>query len=389
MRINAPRTRVLAVALLAVTLYVSGTVATRNGSIGTAGTGAADRYGGQRRTAGTTAAPLGSLNEQLSRLANVTPGELDGVLELAPNTCQRDFIDLRTLATWTTTADPCVACQIRPPRCVVFGRSEPALSPTILPPLAHEPASVRAIRVPRGWLLWGVAPGGIVFCSRHDRESARLRHDQRGDTRLRSCPIAETDTGRLLFLDAHRRKITDDAGRRLATTRAAVQPGVPVSTIGDRLALVGSELYRGDRRLWSLREPTGSVISSDRLGRIVLIADGTATHLTIVRGRVTHHVAIALSTRGGAVAPDGSHILLQHGPRLLIELDSSLRPARRLVLARAADLLDWYPNSPQATESRPGTRQSLAGSAPSPLNPTVGSRIAWSAYQAARLGRPR
>jgi hypothetical protein len=164
---------------------------------------------------------------------------------------------------------------------------------------------------------------------------------------------------------------------------------VPVSTIGDRLALVDRELYRDDRRLWSLREPTGSVIGGDRRGRTVLIADGTATHLTLIRGRDTHHVAIALSTRGGAVAPDGSHILLQHGPRILIEVDPSLRPVGRLVLARAADLLDWYPNSPQATESRSGTGQWLAGSAPSPLNPTVRSTIAWRVYRAASAGPHR
>ncbi len=331
---RALRTRVAVGALVAVVILAAGSLVPQHGS----GTATHEPGTTPATTAANATRELGSLGDQLRRLPPLAPGDLQGVLYIASSNCTRQAIDLRTLAIRPVAGRPCPAGCVTAPRGCVVLRPQGGLGPQIL--LPDDPRKVDEL-LRHQWLDWGVTPDGRVQCATDFPKHARLRRPDGRVMPLPSCPLLETAAGRLVFAEAGRRRIVDEAGRLIAPLPAPTASR-PILVFGDGMAAVGTRLYRHGRQIVSFPEALGSIVSGDRTGRVAIVADATQTHLTVHVHGVSHRIDIALATTGGAVAPDGRTILLQHGPSLLIVLDAAtLRPIARLDLSAGAQLVDW------------------------------------------------
>src|SRR5262249_52428455 len=155
-------------------------------------------------------------------------------------------------------------------------------------------------------------------------DAGRLRRFRGPTVRLPGCPVSEEG---LLFAGPGGRSVVDVHGHRLAALRAPLGTGATVRTIGDGVLVIGTAIYRDGRLIATFPEPGGGVIGASRDGGVVLVAEGTGDGVVLFRDGVAHPLAKALVVRGAVVAPDGSRLLVQHGPQQLIELDTAtLRP---------------------------------------------------------------
>jgi hypothetical protein len=335
---RAPRGRVVLVGLAAVAVLAGGVIATRHGSEGVDAGAEADAAG---TPTGTTTGPagLGSLSDRLRRLPELRPGELDGTLRVVAEDCRWQDIPLISLRSTGPSAKVCAAPG------AAFG----------IAPLVPGDAPLRDVRVvdldgrpseqfhlPTGARLIELRREGLVFCT-PSRHAGRLRRFGGGTEVLPGCPL--NLGGPLLFAGPGRRSIVDAGGHRIAVLRAPLDPAAAVRMVGDGVLAVGTAIYRDGRLLAVFDHPGGVVLGASRDGRVAIIGNGTGLGLFLYRDGVVHPLDMALAAHAGAVAPDGTRLLVQHGDRQLIELDSAtLRPLARLELTTAPDNgLDWLP----------------------------------------------
>jgi hypothetical protein len=340
---RVPNVRVVLAGLAAVAVVVGGSIATRDGPLGSRGASPPDDAAASATTsdgapAPTTSLPaLGTLSDRLARLPEVGPGELEGLLDFGGSGCEQVTLDLGTLDVTGTQRDVCAVAGAK------FGvrLRDVRRNPDELGVVDLEGRPAETVPVPAGWDWWGVARDGVVFCKGSDG-AGRLRRFGGGSTPLPSCPLTQARDG-LVFLGRDRRSIVDQAGRRLAAQRDRISRFASVRPFGDGLLAIDTDLYGPDgRRLASFDAPDGSVVGASRDGRVVLVAEAAGTRLIVYRDGTPHDIDQALATRGGLVSPDGRHVLVQRDARLLVELDAvTLRPLGRLLLDRRGELLDW------------------------------------------------
>jgi hypothetical protein len=283
--------------------------------------------------------------DDLDRLPLVRPGALQGVLQFLAPPCMLGTIDLATLRVTT------------PPRgiCARPGATAGVAAPTVTDDSAPVDRLrvvdlsghlLATVRIPRGWFWIDVTRDGLIFChaNGHNLVDGRavLRRFTGGTASLPSCPIAPDLAGGVLFRTADRRSVVDDAGRVLAKANDPIEDGTPIRIVRGRMLAIGTDLYRDGRFVASFDEPVGFIVGASDDGRVALVSDGTATHLSVYRDGVRHDIPGAVATTGGTVAPDGRHIIVEHRPGLLVELDTAtLRPVGRLVLPKDSQIWDW------------------------------------------------
>jgi hypothetical protein len=296
---------------------------------------------GPATTATTESAPLasiGSFRDRLERLPPVAPGDLEGVLDLGGDGCARDRLDLGALVRTATPRDVCAAEGAR------FGVRLRDLrrNPGTLGVIDTDGNFVENVPVPQGWDWWGLTAAGIIFCDGDER--GRLRAFRGGTTPLSSCPLTVGPSG-LLFASADRRAIVDGDGRRVVSLRRRLPGFARVQTFGDGLIAVDADLYRAGRLVVSLDLTDGVVLGASRTGDVTLVSDAARAHLAVMlRDGTRRAIDPSLASRGGALSPDGRHLLLEHDDRLLLDLDvATLRPLARIDLDPRAQLLDWRP----------------------------------------------
>ena len=295
-------------------------------------------------TTGTTtdAAPLasvGSFRDRLERLPAVAPGDLEGVLDLGGDGCARERLDLGTLVRTATPRDVCAAEGAK------FGVRLRDLrrNPRTLGVIDTDGNFSENVPVPQGWDWWGLTAAGIVFCDGDAR--GRLRAFGGGTTQLSSCPLTVGASG-LLFASADKKS---DRRRRRPPRRVAPPSPARLRTGAD----VRRRPDRGRRRPVPRRSPRSSsldltdgvVLGASRSGDVTLVSDAARAHLAVMlRDGTRRSIDPTLASRGGALSPDGRHLLLQHDDRLLLDLDAAtLQPLARIDLDPRAELLDWRP----------------------------------------------
>jgi len=334
---RAPRGRVVLVGLAAVTVFAGGLFVTRHGPVGD--DGADDAHAASTAAATTTGlAGLGSLSDRLARLPEVRPGDLHGtVVSWGRDLCAWEEISLATLQARTPSAGVCTQPGALYGTQVLTGGS----LPQVLQVLDLEGRQRRVIRVPKNPGAILLARDGVVFCPRSLR-SGRLRRFDGGTEVLPACPLPSI--GPLLFAGPGRRSIVDRRGHRMAALRTPLPLDALLRTVGDGVLAVGTTIYRNGRQLAAFDEPGGIVLGASRDGRVALIGNGTGLGLFLYRNRVARPIATTLATHAGTVSPDGSRLLVQHGDRELVVLDTAtLRPLARLELTVAPDIsLDWH-----------------------------------------------
>jgi hypothetical protein len=333
---RTPGGRVVLVALAAAGVLVGGKLATRHGPVGGSSAGAA--HAARTAAAAATSGPagLGSLSDRLARLPELRPGELHGTLVVRGDDCSWQRIALATLRSTRSSVAVCA----EPGAAFGIPPLPPANTPVNDLPvvdLAGRPTEV--IHLPRDLDRVMLVREGLVFCPRGLRSGRLRRFGGRAEV-LPGCPVGLDP---LLFAGPGRRSIVDRRGHRIAALRTPLPLDALVSTIGDGVLAVGTSIYRGGRLLAAFDEPGGIVLGASRDGRVALIGNGTGLGLFLYRNGVARPIDTALATHAGAVSPDGSRLLVQHGLRQLIELDAAtLRPLARIELATAPDgSLDW------------------------------------------------
>ena len=290
---------------------------------------------------------LGTINDQLARLPALRPGDLEGVLDFAPDGCSTAAIDLATLE--RRAFDPGVPDACGPPGSAYGVRltdASPTGAPLALEVIDATGQALKRISVPAGWDLWGLATDGLVLC---DAAGARgqLRRFTGGTERLPGCPLARSASN-LVFAGKRRRSLIDADGRQLVALRAKLRVASRVRSFGDGLISVDDDLYGRGRHLARVVFPPSfvQVVAASRDGRVILVADETQGRLAVIRDGVSHAIDPVLANVSGAVAPDGRRILLERSSSLLIELDAAtLRPVARLGLDPPGDLVDWRPSA--------------------------------------------
>jgi hypothetical protein len=335
---RTPGGRVVLVALAAAGVLVAGTLATRHGPIGGGGGDAAHAASTAAATGRTTGlVGLGSLSDRLARLPEVRLGELHGTLLALDDACRSEQLALASLRATIPTEGVCAV----PGAAFGISADGDAAPPGALQVLDLHGRPTELIRVPAGMPNIQIRRDGVVFCTPF-QSTGRLRRFGGGTEMLPSCPLGPGEP--MLFPGPGRRSIVDRRGRRVAALRTQLTPSTLVRTIGDGVVAVDTAIYRGGRRLATFDEPGGIVLGASRDGRVAMIGNGTGLGLVLYRDGVAHPLDTALATHIGTVSPDGSRLLVQHGGRQLIELDTAtLRPLAQLHLTLDAELLDWLP----------------------------------------------
>ncbi len=339
---RVPSVRVVLAGLAAAAVFVGGSVATRDGPLGskaesgeTARSATAD--GAPPSTASLPA--LGSIADQLARLPAVAPGELAGVLDVGAEDCSPDHVDLRTFERASTHADICAAPGAK------FGiRYREVTDDEVIVRDLHG-RQADAVAVPSGWFFSGFTREGLVFCIDDGGATrARLRRFLGTTTRLPSCPLGHTRDGRLLFASADSRSLIDERGHRIATMAKPLH--TDVRTIGGGgLLVVGNELYRNGRRITSYGEGM-SILGASGDGSVLLLQRDETGELVVNHRGVPHVLSKDLTgvSGSGVVAPDGGRILIQRDRGAAIVIDAATRrPLARLEIVAGDFVFDWRP----------------------------------------------
>jgi hypothetical protein len=287
--------------------------------------------------AGPAARAVGSLPEQIRRLPELRPGMLSGVLQHGAAPCSLVALDVATLVERAASPRVCTLpwldLGVTP-----LAPDAPRPDRAQLVDLSGRPLA--SVPVPAGWGMIDMTRDGIVLCDESLRHGIIRRYGG-GDVRLPSCPVAPDGEGGVLFASADYRSVVDAAGRMRAHWR---EPSVPrfVLAIDDHLLAVGPQLYREGGLVGTFEPPMGQVVGASADGRVVLVAQGTSTQLTVYRDGVGHELPLALPMTGGVVAPDGRHVIIQTDASLLVILDAAtLRPVARLTLRQPGNVVTW------------------------------------------------
>jgi hypothetical protein len=334
---RAPSLRVALAALAAAAAYAGGMWVTRDGPIG--GRDGAKSTGTSTVTKSapaTSQASLATMSERLARLPDVAPGALLGVLHFRGDEgCAGQTVDLATMGWSSPPPGLCVAAGGR------FGIR--------MSELEDEARRIRvrdldgrvteAVTPPEEWGLWGVARDGLIFCAGFGSGPARIRRFGGGSAPLPDCPIAQGPDG-LLFPGPARASILDETGRRVVALREPLPVLPRIRVIGDRLIAVDGDLYVDGVLAVSYPDPRAIVLGASRDGGVMLVSIGG--RLVVYRQGTAHVIDGSLATGAGAVAADGTRVLVAHDESLLVLLNAAtLQPVARLRIDPAAALLDW------------------------------------------------
>jgi hypothetical protein len=291
-----------------------------------------------------TPAPKG---DPTDRLPTLQPGQLHGVARATAGGCLVGTVDLAHVEQATTTVGACA----RPGAALGLELDFPPDARTFqVVDLTGRP--VRTLTAPPGATMLDWTSEGVVFCDRvtpaltpaPGSHGVLRRFDGGSDLQLPACPFTrDVDGGVQLYASNGGRDVVDQAGRLLAHGSKPFASDTRMLIISDHLFAAGRDLYRDGRLVGSFGEPDWHIVSASADGRVVLVSDNTTVfdqHFWIYRDGRRHAIDSTLATTGGAVAPDGRHVLVQHEPQVLLELDTAtLRPLARLDLE--TEFVQW------------------------------------------------
>lgn len=343
-----PRRRIALLALLAAGLAVAGAAVARQGADTVSGLAspATEDATTDAGEAVTTAplAKLGSIRDRLERLPPIAPGDLEGTLALGGNGCSQQTLELGTLVHSATRREICIA----PGGQFGVRLRDLRRNPRDLTIVNAAGRFSERVAVPDGWDWWGITTDGLVFCDTREGgrdQPGRLRVFGGGTRDLPSCPLTLGADG-LLFVGPGGRSLVDAGGDRLVALRSRLASFAQVRTLGDRLTVVDGDLYRDGRFVRALNLAGGLLLGASRDGDVALLSDASGTQLTVLAGDARRDIDPALAGSGGAVAPDGTRLLVQRDESLLVELDvATLRPVAQIALDPPGQLFDWRPIS--------------------------------------------
>jgi hypothetical protein len=285
----------------------------------------------------TTPTPKG---DPTDRLPTLQSGQLRGVVRATAGGCLVGTVDLAQVEQATTAVGACA----RPGGALGLKLPFPPDARTFqVVDLTGRP--VRTVTTPTGATMLDWNSEGVVFCDRvrpdltpaPGSHGILRRFDGGSDMQLPACPFTrDLDGGVQLYASNGGRDLVDLAGRVLAHGSKPFAPDTRMLIISDHLFAAGRDLYRDGRLVGSFGNPDWHIVSASADGRVALISDNTTLfdqHFWIYRDGRPKAIDGTLATTGGAVAPDGRHVLVQHGPQVLLELDTAtLRPLARLDL---------------------------------------------------------